>query len=408
MTPAPKTTTATREPPPFSEGYEDTTGEGANILAVIRKAPKKPRPLFLNETSFNGDQRKALSPRLAELANMLEYARPEGSDTEEAFIAKYIDTLPGINIDAYGNRWTRIGKGACNVAWTSHTDTVAYTEGKQAIDFDKDGDFCLDYNSQGECLGADCTAGVWLMRRLILAGKHGLYIFHRKEESGGQGSTWITENTPELVKGIDIMISLDRRGYDSIITEQSTGKTASRTFAVSMMKELGGAFKPDPTGSFTDSAFYSHLIAECTNLSIGYHSCHSTSETLDFVFTDALLVKLMKLDYSKLIVSREPKPRGRAWGSYGSYYNASTYDRWTDYINGSENDTENDYPAEEDLTEGFEDHGLADGNLCVDSHLATLVNRNPEAVAMLLEQWDLGLEEVYEAIADLKAMVGGR
>jgi hypothetical protein len=409
ITPVTTASNPLKDPPPFSEGYIDQDGV-SEPLALVQRKPQK--PLFLDEESLHCKARKSLSPRLAELANMLEWSRPDRSQTEELFIEHYIDTLPGIQKDTFGNRWTRIGKakpgeGPCNVAYTSHTDTVAWVEGAQAIEIDKDGDFALDWNSQGDCLGADCTAGVWLMRRLILAGKHGLYIFHRAEESGGDGSTWIVENNPDLVKGIEVMISLDRRGYDSIITEQSTGVTASKTFALSMQRQLGGAYKPDPTGTFTDSAFYSHLIPECTNLSIGYHNCHSTSETLDFRFTDSLLKKLLKLDYSKLEVTRDPTARQDRWSRFG-FKGWDSYEdpRWTDYLaddtaSTGAGSTDNDQDQEDDTHDGYEYNSL-----CVDSDLAALVHRHPEAVAMLLGQWDLGEGDVYEAIAELKGMRG--
>lgn len=336
---------------------------------------KGPR-IVLDEATLQTNALKSLKPRLRELVDMLEYARPSWSSTEEAFIAEYIDSLPGMQRDTFGNRYVTIGRSAPTIAWSSHTDTVHWDEGKQAIELDKDNMLALDWNSEASCLGADCTAGVWLMRRMILAGKPGLYIFHRDEENGGNGSTWIAENKPELVQGIKAMIALDRKGYTSVITEQSTGVTASTKFAWSLADQLGTRWQPDDTGLFTDSAFYAHLIPECTNISVGYFSQHSTSETLDPVFLDQLLMALIALDYEKLEIAREPE----------AAYSGSRYSRYRD--------RDYRYPSPT-LSGGYEPW---EPN--ADHELVALVRANPEAVAHLLRQWDITEGEIYEAIDD--------
>lgn len=363
--------------------------------------------LVLEEQTLRTKAMKALHPRLRELIDMHEYARPAGSKTEEAFIAQYIDTLPNMQRDDYGNRYVTIGKAKPAIAWSSHTDTVHYEEGKQALEIDKDGVLALDYYSEANCLGADCTAGVWLMRRLIMAGKPGLYIFHRDEESGGLGSRWIVKNTPELVDGIEAMIALDRRGYDSVITEQSTGVTASTAFAQSMADQLGGEYVPDDGGIFTDSAFYSGLIPECTNLSIGYHSQHSRHETLDFTFTDTLLVKLLGLRTADLVISRDPTATESfdywrtAYGMHSS--NATRNIPWQD--DGNEYDR---YMREQWMTEGAESTPSTQGQPYVDRELVALVRRHPEAVAHLLGHWSLSADDVYEALRDYESNMEGR
>ena len=360
--------------------------------------------IVLEEQTLRTKAMKSLHPRLRELIDMHEYARPAGSRTEEAFIAQYIDTLPNMQRDAYGNRYVSVGKAKPSIAWSSHTDTVHYEEGMQALEIDKDGVLALDYYSEANCLGADCTAGVWLMRRLIMAGKPGLYIFHRDEESGGCGSRWIVANTPELVDGIEAMIALDRRGYDSVITEQSTGVTASTAFAQSMADQLGGEFVPDDGGIFTDSAFYSGLIPECTNLSIGYHSQHSRHETLDFTFTDTLLVKLLGLRTADLVISRDPTVTTSfdywrtAYGMHSS--SASRNIPWQD--DGSEYDR---YMREQWMTDG--EPAVAQSSPAlpyVDRELVGLVRRHPEAVAHLLGHWSLSADDVYEALRDYETM----
>jgi hypothetical protein len=79
-------------------------------------------------------------------------------------------------------------------------------------------------------------------------------------------------------------------------------------------------YKPDSTGSFTDSANYTGLIPECTNLSVGYESAHSTQESLDYFHLIGLRDSLLALDYSKLTVERTP-----AIDDYEDYWQAGAY-----------------------------------------------------------------------------------
>lgn len=377
----------------------------------VTKPITKRGPVFLQEKTLVTESLKKLSPRLKELVAMLEYCRPEGSDTEEHFIASYLDTLPGMTKDGFGNRICIVGREKPRIAWSSHTDTVHYDEGTQAIEVDKWGMLGLDFHSDANCLGADCTAGVWLMRRLIMAGKPGLYIFHRSEESGGQGSRWIAQNTPELVEGIDAMIALDRRGYTSVITEQTTGRTASNRFAQSLADQLNtfsglqNKFEPDDGGIFTDSAFYNHLIPECTNVSVGYFQQHSSNETLDHEFLDDLLLTLLKLDYSKLTIARDPQAEDvTSYRSYyGSYYRGADYDYEMDKYHreqwretGSTTSTKGGASSDYAVSKPWSD----DEGHQVDRELVELIRRNPEAAARLLGYWDCGVDDMREAIAD--------
>lgn len=362
--------------------------------SMAQSTPKPIRRTALIEETLQTRKLKSLKPRLRELVSMLETCRPGGSATEEMFISHFIDTLPNMQQDEYGNRYCQVGKAKPTIAWSCHTDTVHSEEGTQAIEIDKSGHLSLDWNSESDCLGADCTAGVWLMRRMILAGKPGLYIFHRDEENGGLGSKWIAGNRPQIVDGIQAMIAVDRRGYDSVVTEQTTGITASKKFAQSLADQLGGKYAPDDGGIFTDSAFYSHLIPECTNISVGYFCQHSRHETLDYEFLDSLLLSLLALDYSALEIARSPcEPRSRYKHYYSSHYVTDSDERYY------RDQWDYDRPTPRHLRPDIE---LDD--IPFDTTLADLIRRNPEAVAMLLMQWDLGEREVYEAIAEYDDM----
>jgi hypothetical protein len=236
------------------------------------------------------------------LQEMLTYRRPGRSRSERKFINRYI--IPrGARPDLFGNLILQIGDNP-RVMWSSHTDTVHTTSGRQQVELV--GNMLMTFDRNSSCLGADCTTGVWLMLRMIDAGKPGLYIFHRDEESGCRGSNWIAKNTPELLDEIDYAIAFDRRGYDSVVTHQMGGRCASDAFANDLLRQLGFDAFPDPTGVYTDTVSYEALVPECTNISVGYFNQHSRREQQDMVFAYSLLDKLLALDVSRLPVVRDP------------------------------------------------------------------------------------------------------
>lgn len=248
------------------------------------------------------------------LVEMLGYRRPAGSKTERKFIRRFIEPL-GVQRDALGNLIKRIGNAP--VLWSCHTDSVHREGGMQNIDL-KDG-FCIGLSPQScsNCLGADDAVGVYLMREMILAERPGLYVFHRSEECGGYGSNFIAQDTPALLKGIRFAIALDRRGKSDVITHQAGGRCCSDAFAESLTKALGGAYAPCDTGMFTDTANYTDLIGECTNVSVGYSGEHTAKEALDLRHVLALREALLDLDHTALEFSRKPgehDPFDDQWG----------------------------------------------------------------------------------------------
>jgi hypothetical protein len=266
-----------------------------------------------------------LAAEAEELFDMLTYCRPAGSKTEKDFIKKYIKPL-GAQYDVAGNYILAIpmaGDAPSRVMWSCHTDTVHRFGGFQQLTY-KSGMITLD-DLHSNCLGADCTTGVWLMRRMILARVPGLYIFHRAEEIGGLGSAAIAKHRPKTVEGIDFAIAFDRKGVGSVITEQFSGVCASQAFVDSIAPMLPGQYTADPTGSFTDTDNYTQLISECTNLSVGYYDQHTSKESQDVWHALGLLKALKVFDETKLVAARDPReeydmrkpvPMGWQWDDY--------------------------------------------------------------------------------------------
>jgi acetylornithine deacetylase/succinyl-diaminopimelate desuccinylase-like protein len=236
------------------------------------------------------------------LLAMLRTCRPHGSQAEHDFITRFLLPL-GVESDGFGNLWLHIE--GVPVLWSSHVDTCHRQGGEQSILIDN-GLVRLPSGSPSNCLGADCTAGVWLMTEMIAARVPGLYAFHRGEERGGLGSRYVARHEPEQLEGITAAIALDRRDTCSIITHQAGSRCCSDSFARSLAAAIGLQHRPDPTGVFTDTANYVDLVGECTNISVGYSDEHTPLETLNLDYLFRLRDALVSIDTRHLIRSRQP------------------------------------------------------------------------------------------------------
>lgn len=242
------------------------------------------------------------------LVEILEFRRPAGSSTEEAFIREVIDVIPNMNKDEFGNRFVVVGKRPPTTMFSCHTDTVHMTGGMQSVVIDPIAGHL--FNPNKDVLGADDGAGIWLMLKMIDSGVDGLYVFHREEECGGGGSTYFAKHHTKLLESVQRCIAFDRKGQTSVVTHQYSGRSCSDTFAFALADELGASidtgFSPDPTGTFTDSANYVHIIPECTNVSVGYENAHTAREYLDFIYLEQLLTAVLNVNWSELPTERTP------------------------------------------------------------------------------------------------------
>jgi acetylornithine deacetylase/succinyl-diaminopimelate desuccinylase-like protein len=280
----------------WNRGAEDVQEHDAVKLSQPKETPPSVRTIARQQ---NVDLRSLLG--------ILELQRPAGSTTEALFVEQVIGEIEGIQEDGYGNHFLTIGENP-TVLWSCHTDTVAKDDGRQNIKWD--GDILrLNDPKQGQCLGADDGAGIWLLMQMIEAKVPGLYIFHREEEIGGRGSDYIAEKNKGLLEGIKYAIAFDRRDVDSVITHQGGQRTCSAKFAEAMIEKLntveGLKYSKDTGGSFTDTKNYIDLIPECTNISCGYYREHGTNESLDVRHLLRLREALITQDWSDLPVDRE-------------------------------------------------------------------------------------------------------
>ena len=278
-----------------------------------------------------------MTAQLIELCEMLRYARPHGSAVDDAFCKEYIECLPGVQKDTFGNYMVEVGSKPSTL-FSAHTDTVDWEEGFKTILVDSTRQEI--FTSNGECLGADDTTGIWIMRIMIEQKVPGMYVFHRGEEVGCLGSSWIAENKPDWLKQFDHAIAFDRAGDRDIITHQRSDRCASEEFAKDLSARLWGTGHINKTmhkpahGMYTDTAEYVHLIGECTNISVGYEDQHCPSETQCIDTLKELVPAVLKMDWKG--ITKQRAPEARKVFSYGNL----AYSRW----DATANDYEYDFP----------------------------------------------------------------
>lgn len=254
------------------------------------------------------------------LRNILRLCRAHDSAGEAAFVKKYLrDAKPFV--DDKGTVLAYVVQVypcdmSHNVLWCAHIDTMHPKDAPvhQTIVHDKVSGLIYkdDRDTLKMPLGADNGAGCWLLLEMIRAKVPGTYLFHRGEERGGIGSAGMARCHAEFLKQFHYAIAFDRRGVGDVITEMFCGRTCSDVFAQALSDRLNGAdgmfcYKPDDTGSFTDTANYRRLIPECTNVSVGYDHEHGPNEVLDVFHLLALrdaLVAAFKEGTGDLPVSR--------------------------------------------------------------------------------------------------------
>lgn len=235
---------------------------------------------------------------------MIRWMRPAGSAALDLFCETYLEPIFG-KPDEYGNYIKIINNkdgSAPNLCFTAHSDTVHKEGGIQELRAEGNWLFSLD----GDCLGADCTTGIWLILEMIHCQVPGVYVIHAEEEIGCIGSRNMVKDRPAWLDDIDAVISFDRKGNDSIVTHQISMRTCSDAFAKSLALALDLPMKPDTGGVYTDSNEYVDVVGECTNISVGYLAQHTKSECQDMDFLVELRDKLVSADWSKLVFSRQP------------------------------------------------------------------------------------------------------
>lgn len=223
-------------------------------------------------------------------------------------------------------------KGNTKVLFSCHFDTVQSPplKGQDSSNIDlylKQGMvYGAEKDGSPSILGADDKLGCYILLEMLRANIPGTYVFHEGEECGGIGSKKIKELYPSKLKTFDMCVAFDRKGYSDVIAYQG-GQTASSKFTGSLasalnkcistsysnllppsIKSAKGVFEGNIRGLFTDSAVYSGLIPECSNISVGYHNAHSSNEHFDLQWlVEVLTPSIIKVDWNSLPIERIPE-----------------------------------------------------------------------------------------------------
>lgn len=336
------------------------------------------------------------------LFDILRRPRFAGTAGEQYVIDTYIATLPGAIEDEFGNYWVTVNKADGSTptsVFSSHTDTVHKAKATEQ--------YKLSIKKAwvevkgGGVLGADCGTGIWLMLNMIKAQVPGIYLFHREEEIGGGGSSFIANGPLGKVfttLGVKRCIAFDRKDVNHVITHQGGTRCCSDTFAKALADALnagsGMTFDLNDGGSFTDSANYTDLIGECTNLSVGYYDQHTQSECQDLSFATRFAIQLTKVDWEALPTAREPgeeDPDDNLWKNWARSYrapSAAVYDKYNNYYDvDRDNPLRPEYTPRETASVRHLKHDF--------DAMAELIAAYPEEVADLIEQ--LGYD--YDSLA---------
>ncbi len=249
------------------------------------------------------------------LKNILSYRRQHDSKGEHEFMIQFMNRFNRLD-DPSTNEPIAFSHsiGDSKILWVSHIDTVHRKNPDQIHQQNfLDEEFNILYcDKSSDCLGADDGSGIALMLNMIDRGIEGNYLFTRGEEIGGVGAKALVKYHADYLKQFTHAISLDRKGNNSIITHQGFSRCCSDSFAnrfaeILQTKDLN--FNADDTGTYTDTAEFTKLIPECTNLSVGYMNQHTPNEFLDLTFWNQLLDRLCDLtraELDSLPIDRDP------------------------------------------------------------------------------------------------------
>lgn len=276
-----------------------------------------------------------------------------------------------LETDEFGNKFYLIGE--TTTIFTCHLDTA--TSANVKVNHVIEGDFIQTDGTT--ILGADDKAGCVIMLYMIENKVPGLYYFFLGEEVGCVGSRKLSDElkilntTVESINKIDEddedevterdiklkkkeeitkrfghykkVISFDRRALSSVITFQSSSRCCSDKFGEALSEQLNRCskevfdndtvfeYKNDPTGIYTDSAQFTSIYPECTNISVGYYSEHHFVERQNIKHLDKLAKTCVLIDWETLPVERDPSVKeyshsyGNYYGDYDDYYGGDYY-----------------------------------------------------------------------------------
>lgn len=256
------------------------------------------------------------------LARALSMQRPHNSEGTVRLTKWLQDNAPAharVSVDGAGNLHVDTRSAPHHrTLFVSHVDTVHRKPGPNKIHKTP-----THWHAKGAPLGADDGAGVAMLMHLLHGGVNAYYVFTQGEECGGIGATFLADKHAALLSEFDRAIAFDRRGVDSVITHQGYGRCCSDDFADALSDSLNQdarlMYLPDSTGVYTDTAEFTDIIPECTNISVGYEHEHSDRECLNLSHFVALADQVIKIQWDALPTSRDPSVKESKWDVYNTW-----------------------------------------------------------------------------------------
>ena len=213
-----------------------------------------------------------------------------------------------LETDEFGNKYLSVGPNPSTM-FTCHLDTASSTVTNVNHLFE--GRYIK--TDGRSILGSDDKAGCVILLEMIENNTTGLYYFFLGEERGCIGSRKVAnKHKTNPIPNINKVVSFDRRGTSSIITHQLGGRCCSDEFGEALSHQLNinsknFSYKTDPTGIYTDSAQFTEIYPECTNISVGYYDEHSHHEQQDIEHLIELCNTVTKVNWEELPIKRNTK-----------------------------------------------------------------------------------------------------
>ena len=344
------------------------------------------------------------------LARALSVKRPHNTPAVSDFTEWLFNALPAelksfTSVDGAGNLHIDNRIAGSKTLFIAHVDTVHREVGANKIR-----KTATHWYADGAPLGADDGAGVAMLMHLIHADVKGYYIFSQGEECGGIGAKHIATHHTDLLAQFDRAIAFDRRGIDSVISHQGMGRCASDVFCEALANDLNAfddtlMYSPDDTGVYTDTAEFTDIIPECTNISVGYYSEHGDQENLDIVHFEALSKAVLKVMWDSLPTDRDPtvpeyktyKYNTGWWSNYGVYGDATTHNKQVDskYFGNWQDD---DYWQTEDLIDAIYDAMVGNYDFLLEQISEAVYPEQPDLALRFLNRRLLTDELLQEAL----------
>lgn len=166
---------------------------------------------------------------------------------------------------------------------------------KQKMEESIEKDFEIYYDEEKEkitsneyrVLGGDDKCGIAMALAIFANTKRPMKLFFSvQEESGLIGATYAAKSFPEWFTDIEYFITLDRRGNsDLLLKSLSDFNAKSLDFFANLVStgfRSGIIVDTGNNGSSADCVVIRDIVDNTINISVAYHSPHSTSEWIDF------------------------------------------------------------------------------------------------------------------------------